>query len=417
MAEDNSKNLKIAGRVAARSAILLSFIVALEFVIMISPFAFFFYAVFNPFLLALDQSPLTRWLTAFFLPHMIVPPNQALTVVRILGSAFLVGGMAVFVLCALQIYVGRFFRSGAATKGFYALIRHPLYVALAFAALGLAILWPRFLTLALFAVVLFLYYLLAKDEERRMLARYGDGYGAYLERTGMFLPKFVERLLCKGEKPTRPLSFIRGAAIFLGTLVAVIGGGFILRAYTVRHLPLAQVDGVDVISITREDLDSARGLLPAVLEDSAIAPQLRAAHGGGARVLAYFIPVDYVMQGMIADTGEEWKLFEQHKTIGMIAEHIFHPFAHLTGGHVHPCGAMPSHDPSMHSSPAMQRRAIFIEVSAHGNDLTSPLDDFNINTQRKPLFFVDVHLHTGEILQVRDMPAGSGWGTVPTPMF
>jgi hypothetical protein len=156
-----------------------------------------------------------------------------------------------------------------------------------------------------------------------------------------------------------------------------------------------------------------------VLADSAIAPKLRAAHGGGsgARILAYFIPVDYVMQGMIADTGEEWKLFEQHKTVGMIAEHIFHPFAHLTGGHVHPCGAMPSHNPSMHNSPAMQRRAIFIEVAAYGKELTSPLDDFDINTQRKPLFFVDVHLHTGEILQVRDMPAGSGWGTVPTPMF
>jgi len=417
--DPNTKDGKAGARFAARSAILLSFIVALEFVIMISPFAVFFYAVFNPFLLALDQSPLTRWLTAFFLPHMIVPPSEALTVIRILGSAFFVGGMAVFLLCALQIYVGRFFRSGAATKGLYALIRHPLYVGLAFAALGLAILWPRFLTLALFAVMLFLYYLLAKDEERRMLARYGDGYGAYMERTGMFLPKFVERLLCRGQKPPQHLGFARGAAIFLGILVAVIGGGFILRAYTVRHLPLAQVDGVDVIAITREDLDSATELLPAVLGDSAIAPKLRAAHGGGAgaRVLVYFVPVDYVMQGLIADTGEEWKLFEQHKTIGMIAEHIFHPFAHLTGGHVHPCGAMPSHSPNMHNSPAMRRRAIFVEVSAYGNELTSPLDDFNINTRRKPLFFVDVHLHTGEILQVRDMPAGSGWGTVPTPMF
>jgi hypothetical protein len=33
------------------------------------------------------------------------------------------------------------------------------------------------------------------------------------------------------------------------------------------------------------------------------------------------------------------------------------------------------------------------------------------------LFFIDVHLHTGEILHVQDTPAGSGWGTVPTPMF
>ena len=31
--------------------------------------------------------------------------------------------------------------------------------------------------------------------------------------------------------------------------------------------------------------------------------------------------------------------------------------------------------------------------------------------------FIDVHLHTGEILAIRDTPPGSGWGTVPTPVF
>jgi hypothetical protein len=49
--------------------------------------------------------------------------------------------------------------------------------------------------------------------------------------------------------------------------------------------------------------------------------------------------------------------------------------------------------------------------------LASPFVDFGINIVRTPLFFVDVHLHTGKILQIRDTPTGSGWGTVPTPMF
>jgi hypothetical protein len=122
------------------------------------------------------------------------------------------------------------------------------------------------------------------------------------------------------------------------------------------------------------------------------------------------------MQGMIADTGGEWKLFEQHKTIGMITEYILHPFGHLTGGHMGHA-AMAAHNPSMHDSPAMKRRIIFIEVSRNNHEITSPFDDFDINIARTPLFFVDVHLHTGEILQIRDTPTGSGWGTVPTPMF
>ena len=118
----------VGKRFAWISAIVLSFIVGLEIVIMISPFAFFFYAAFNPFLLALNQSSMTRWLTAFFLPHMIIPPDQALTVVRILGSVFFVVGILVFLLCAVQVYMGKLLRKGVATKGFYTIIRHPQYL-------------------------------------------------------------------------------------------------------------------------------------------------------------------------------------------------------------------------------------------------------------------------------------------------
>jgi protein-S-isoprenylcysteine O-methyltransferase Ste14 len=106
---------------------------------MISPFAFFFYAAFNPFLLALNQSSMTRWLTAFFLPHMVVPPNEALAIVRILGSVFFVAGTLIFLVCAAQVYLGKLFKKGVATKGFYAFIRHPQYLGLGLAALGLAV--------------------------------------------------------------------------------------------------------------------------------------------------------------------------------------------------------------------------------------------------------------------------------------
>jgi hypothetical protein len=180
---------------------------------------------------------------------------------------------------------------------------------------------------------------------------------------------------------------------------------------------LEEVNHLDVITIAKDDLVAARQLLPAVIRDSTIAPKLQPIENRkGHRLLAYFIPVDYVMQGMIANTGAEWKLFEQHKTIGMITEYILHPFAHLTEGHAHHA-AMQVHGVSMHNSPAMRRRVIFVELSVNGRELTSPFDDFDINITRTPLFFVDVHLHTGEILQVQDTPSGSGWGTVPTPMF
>ncbi len=417
MTQQGISNKNIGKRFAWMGAIFVSFIVAFEIVIMISPFAFFFYAAFNPFLLALNQSSMTRWLTAFFLPHMVVPPNGVLVVIRILGSAFFVVGILLFFVCAGQVYLGKLLKKGVATKGLYTIIRHPQYVGLGLAALGLAIMWPRFLTLALFAVMLFLYYLLAKDEERRMINRFGNSYIAYMNRTGMFFPHLMEKASKGTSKTQQHLGFGKPVLIFAVLVVVVLGGGFILRFYTVHHLPLTQVGGVDVIAITKDDLLSATELIPPVLQVPDIATTLRPIENSkGHRILAYFIPIDYVMQGMIANTGEEWKLFEKHKTIGMITEYIFHPFAHLTQGHAHH-SAMPVHNPHMHNSPAMKRRIIFIEVSGNNHEITSSLGDFDINSVRKPLFFVDVHLHTGEILQVQNTPAGSGWGTVPTPMF
>jgi protein-S-isoprenylcysteine O-methyltransferase Ste14 len=416
VAKGNRSDNGLGKRFVAKSAIFLSFIVALEIAIMISPFAFFFYAVFNPFLLALNQSSLTRWLTAFFLPHMVAPPNEVLTVIRISGSVFFIIGMLIFLVCAFQVYLGKLLKRGVATKGLYTVIRHPQYLGLGMAALGLAIMWPRFLALTLFAVMLFLYYLLAKDEERRMINRFKDSYIAYMKRTGMFLPYLIEKVLTRSQKP-QSLTLGKASIILLVLLVVIVGSGFISRAYTVRHLPLEQIDRIDVITITKEDLIPAGQLLPSVLQNPSIASKLKPIENGRShRLLAYFVPIDYIMQGMIANTGGEWKLFEKHKTLGMITEYIFHPFSHLTGGHSHYAG-MQAHHPSMHDSPAMKRRIIFIELSANNRELKSTFDDFDINAERAPLFFVDIHLHTGEILQVQDTPSGSGWGTVPTPMF
>jgi hypothetical protein len=281
--------------------------------------------------------------------------------------------------------------------------------------IGLAILWPRFLSLVLLAVMLFLYYLLAKDEERRMLSRYGASYRDYVSRTGMFVPRVAEARLPADDASLYRVSMRKALGVLAVLLVVIVGSGFAMRSYTIHQLPLTSVDGVDAIAITADDLTTARDLLPDVLRDEAVATRLRSGTREGDRVLAYVIPVDYTMQGMIADTGPEWRLFDQHKTIAMITDYVVHPFSHLTEGHAH---AMPAHGhAALHDSPAMKRRIIFLDVASEGRPLTSALDDFAINATREPRFFVDVHLHTGEVLQVVDIPSGSGWGRVPTPSF
>jgi hypothetical protein len=124
------------------------------------------------------------------------------------------------------------------------------------------------------------------------------------------------------------------AAVALWSSLVIVGGDS-FHGPNNPPSPLEQIPyGCD--HITKEDLITAKQLLPSVLQDPGIASKLKLLENKeGHRLLAYFIPIDYVMQGMIANTGGEWKLFEQHKTLGMITEYIFHPFAHLTVGHSH----------------------------------------------------------------------------------
>ena len=56
----------------------------------------------------------------------------------------------------------------------------------------------------------------------------------------MFLPRAIERALGWREQPRPPLTFGKMVAILLVLLRVCVGSGFILRAYTVHHLPLAQ---------------------------------------------------------------------------------------------------------------------------------------------------------------------------------
>jgi protein-S-isoprenylcysteine O-methyltransferase Ste14 len=231
--------------------IALYFLIGLEVLVMISPFAAFFYAVFNPFLLLLARWPATHWLADFFLPHMVLPPGAFLKALRVAGSVLFVGGALVFLICAVQVYFHKFSRRGPALGGLYAWIRHPQYAALAITGLGLAILWPRFLTVVLWTVMVGLYYLLARDEERRMVAAFADQYRAYMSRTGMFLPRAVEDVLARIPIPRSPA--LRVPLVLALILALTVGSAFALRVYTVAHLPLWSNGRVSVLAVLPGD--------------------------------------------------------------------------------------------------------------------------------------------------------------------
>src|SRR3989338_8830350 len=81
-------------------ALVVLGIAAAEVLIMISPFAGFFYASlqFEPVLGFLSQSPLTAWLDGFFLNHAVVTRSLLLERQRNVGLGLIVVGLAGLVL-------------------------------------------------------------------------------------------------------------------------------------------------------------------------------------------------------------------------------------------------------------------------------------------------------------------------------
>lgn len=418
----------LGGRIAAYGGIMIFFIMALEVMIMISPFAFFFYSVFSPLFNFLGQHAATRWLTMFFLPHMILPPTAFLKAVRLAGSILFVVGFLGFAFCALQVYLGKIFQWGIASQGLYQIIRHPQYLCLGLWGVGMAILWPRFIVLATLSLMFILYYFLALDEERRMLSQYGDSYREYMNNSGMFLPRSLERPLASLANLAFPARALKYAVIPLLVVALVMGTGFLMREITLRSLPLSSAGNLTVAPILPEDSPLAAPAINGILTAAAAGevPFLK----GDQDYLGYLMPPDYVMQGMIADTGGHFHLFKQHHTIALITDWVLHPFEHLRRPPAAHLAAEHQVDPGMarrHHCPVgldlpdqscdtcSYRRVILVEVDHGQGGHVSGSGLLSGGGVKTPVGFIDLDAQTGKIVQAKPVEKGTAWKDVPTP--
>lgn len=78
-----------------------------------------------------------------------------------------------------------------ATTGPYTHVRHPQYIGFIIIMLGFLFQWPTFLTIIMFPVLVTMYVLLARREERESLTFFGDVYASYAAKTPAFLPVIV----------------------------------------------------------------------------------------------------------------------------------------------------------------------------------------------------------------------------------
>ena len=138
------------------------------------------------------------------------------------------------------------------------------------------------------------------------------------------------------------------------------------------------------------------------------------------------MPADYIMQGMIADTGSDFHLYKKNHTIAMITEWVLHPFSHLRASPALHMAKMHGVDPKMarrHHCPigindanmdcanCLYRRIIFVQL----NHKLSGKDVLSFNAVRTPVGFIDINVKTGEIVNMKEVKNTSAWKDVPTP--
>lgn len=411
-------------RLTSQGGILVFFIIGFEIIIMISPFAFFFYSVFNPVFRFIDQYPALSWLTSFYFTHMILPPTKLLVVIRVIGSVFFIAGFLLFIVCALQVYLGKIFKWGIAEKGIYKVIRHPQYLALAIWGIGMCILWPRFIVLVSLSIMFVVYYFLAKDEEGRMTVRYGESYQDYMRKTGMFFPLFIDKWFARlipGERS-------RKIIIPVATVVIVLCAGFGLRALTLNSFTYTVRQNITVVTILPEDNQYCEKVLEGVENSLTYAKDSLLSHKKD--YLGYLMPPDYIMQGMIANTGSDFHLFKMHNTSMMITEWVLHPFSHLRNSpalhmakmhHVSPVYARRHHCPLGINDSTMQcancpyKRLILVLIDHPGDNHFTKDQLFSFQVKRTPVCFIDINVYTGEIVNIQAVSKNTAWEDVPTP--
>lgn len=378
--------------------------VGLEVIIMITPFAAYFYSIYAPVLGFLEARPATAWLTAFFLPHISYSRDWILIGLAYLGPVLLGIGLAVFLVCAFQVYSAKLLKRGVVSGGLYARVRHPQYLGLAIAGLGLLLYWPRFIILVLYVVMLFVYYLLGRHEERRMTRRYGESYRAYGRSVPMFIPGSPGGVLLARLTRGRPVGASTLGILFGVSLLASLGAAAALRGYSKAQLTALREGNLLALSLGGSDEWALRDRIEAALADSEVLARL-SEHPNQHTLVAYVLPQDYMMQHLVAD----------------LAEHEAHHGGGESGGlwaafrHVAEMYALKPLRQLRSGAESPRQRVIFTEAVTPSGQPVSPDRALAADVLRFPLFFAD--LEDGHVVMTMETPRRHTWGTIPVPAF
>ena len=381
-------------------------IAAAEVLIMISPFAGFLYSAvgFEPFLALFSRSSLTAWLDGFFLNHAVVTHSAWLEWQRTIGQYVLSIGLWGFLISAIQVYGNKITGRGVAKGFLYRYVRHPQYLSLGVAGLGLLTIWPRFLLLGVWITMLFLYAGLARFEEGRMEERFAEGYRRFAAGRGRFFPGSpMHRLFEKTLGRVRP-RLLGWLGAYGACLIAGFSLAFALHAYTRSNastLPLPARNTL-VVSAWPQPEAWMEGVFEDALAGSGVPKALQESPGEGPAIVT-ILPPRYRMTNMFYKApSEPSRSGLSFLWMGRIAAGFMAPVRGVTL----PNDSM-GIDPDTTAEPV---QLVFSRAEKAYKKNFSLEEAFDPGVRVKPFLVVDVIPGTGEVTQVlRPLPQNA-WG-------
>lgn len=114
--------------------------------------------------------------------------ETGMMIAMLVGYALLFVGIGLFIQGWRKLYRAHQQKT-LATGGLYGLVRHPQYTGLFIGLFGEGVVhWPTIFSVILFPVIVLVYTLLARREERHMLEQFGEEYRLYQSHVPMFFP-------------------------------------------------------------------------------------------------------------------------------------------------------------------------------------------------------------------------------------
>jgi len=390
---------------------LAYFLIGVEIIIMISPFALYFYSVYGPILNSLAANPLTGWTTEFFLPHMVFLDDPLIAAISYL-QLLMVAGLLLFFSAAVPLYYGRFTGKGVVQLSFYAKVRHPQYLFLAISGFGLMLYWPRFIILVLYITMLFVYYALARNEEWRMLREQPEAYGRYMEKTPMFLPgepggRFF-RLILGWVRP-KWLGIV--AAYCLSILVAVLLA-LGIRDYAVGKIEVVREQGsLPVVSVFPRPDQEVRAVYQAGIGAGEVLDILSRVQANAV----YLLPGDFFLNALLTEEDRRFsdQMIERFPEILEWHQHKFRgglgSFFRIFYNFVRTWAAL--------ETDYDVERLIFVRVENARGELVSTEQIFDIGLRRRPVLLVDLDASSRKLISLAITSGNHKWGILPMPSF